>query len=175
MNSKHLDPQSARKTKKRKVRACLGQLFSSLNFYHSSLITHFFTLIWQHHFYFHHSIFSHYSWVPHLSTGTVFFFFLFFSVPNSPTLIFKKKKNRTANANPERKKKVKRWSKVTAVGPLCVFNYSITIELWVMEIELWKPSYRLSNGYWVMGLTIFELWVIEIENWVTKIGNPNML
>ena len=43
-----------------------------------SLITHFFTLIWQHHFYFHHSIFLHYSWVPHLSVGTVFFFFFFF-------------------------------------------------------------------------------------------------
>ena len=50
------------------LRAYLGRVFSSLNFchsisitHHSLLITHFFTLIWQHHFYFHHSIFSHYS------------------------------------------------------------------------------------------------------------------
>ena len=94
--------------------------FLSLITHNSSLNTHFFTFIWQHYFYFHHSIFSHYSWVPHLSTGTIFFFF---SVPNSPKLILKKKK------------KVKKWSKVAAVGPLCVFNYNITIKLWVMETE----------------------------------------
>ena len=59
----------------------------------------------------------------------------------------KKKKTQTANANPgkEKKKKkkkksqrqpikkilkkVKRQSKVAAVGPLCMFNYNIVIEL----------------------------------------------
>ena len=42
----------------------------------------------------------------------------------------KKKKTQTANANPgKEKKKVKMWSKVVTVGPLCVFNYNITIEL----------------------------------------------
>ena len=35
----------------------------------------------------------------------------------------------------EKKKKIKRWSKVAAVGPLYVFNYNIAIELWVMETE----------------------------------------
>ena len=68
----------------------------------------------------------------------------FFLVPNSPKLILKKKKTEqptqekkkkkkpTANAHPgkeKEKKKVKRWSKVAAVGPLCVFNYNIAIEL----------------------------------------------
>ena len=60
-------------------------------------------------------------------------YIFFFSVPNSPKLIFKKKlkkkKKRTANANLGKKKKVKRWSKVAAVGPLCMFNYNIAIEL----------------------------------------------
>ena len=35
----------------------------------------------------------------------------------------------------QKKKKVKRWSKVAAVDPLCVFNYNIAIELWVMKTE----------------------------------------
>ena len=45
-----------------------------------------------------------------------------------------KEKEKKNNANPEKKKKkVKTWSKVAVVGPLCVFNYNIAIELWVME------------------------------------------
>ena len=41
-----------------------------------------------------------------------------------------KKKEQTANANPGKKKKsVKKWSKVAAMGPLCVFNYNIVIQL----------------------------------------------
>ena len=36
---------------------------------------------------------------------------------------------------PTQKKKVKRWLKVAAVGLLCVFNYNIVIELWVIETE----------------------------------------
>ena len=38
------------------------------------------------------------------------------------------KKKKKLNGQPKkRKKKVKRWSKVAAVGPLCVFNYNIAI------------------------------------------------
>ena len=50
------------------------------------------------------------------------------------------KKNRPANPGEERKKKksqkvVKSYGWVLFVGPLCVFNYNIAIELWVMETE----------------------------------------
>ena len=44
-----------------------------------------------------------------------------------------------------------------------------------MEIELWKPSYRLPNNLFVMGPTIFELWVMETKNWVTETAKPNSL
>ena len=138
---------------KGKLRACLGKVFSSLNFHHSSLITRYSSLIFSHSFgnitfifitqFFHTIHGSH-------TCQQVHFFFL---VPNSPKLILKKKKTeqptqekkknwtanpgkekkkRIANANPEKKKK---WSKVAVVGPLCVFNYNIVIELWVMETE----------------------------------------
>ena len=46
----------------------------------------------------------------------------------TPTQEKKKKKKNTVNANPE-KKKVKRWSKVATVDPLCVCNYNIAIKL----------------------------------------------
>ena len=59
-------------------------------------------------------------------------FFFFFSVPNSPKLILKKIN------------KVKRWSKVVAMGPLCVFNYNIVIELWVMETENSQKLFSVS-------------------------------
>ena len=162
----------------------MGKHFSLLNFHHSSLITHFFTLIWQHHFYFHHSIFSHYSWVPHLSAGTVYLFIYFFNTQLTEANIKKKKKK--ANANLEKKKKVKRWSKVVAVGPLCVFNYNITIELWVMEIKnnqkLFSVSIthnskirKLSDGNRVMEIELLfakqtfcygshHFWVMSYEN-----------
>ena len=48
----------------------------------------------------------------------------------------KKKKKKNSQRQPrKKKKKKKKWSKVAAVSPLCVFNYNIAIELWVMEIE----------------------------------------
>ena len=118
-------------------RACLGKLFSSLNFRHSSLITHFFTFIWQHHFYFHHSIFSHHSWVSHLSVGTVFFFFFSTQLTETNIKYIIIIKNRTANpgkekekekekkknnANPKKKKK-KSQKVVKSCGcgsPMCV-------------------------------------------------------
>ena len=39
-----------------------------------------------------------------------------------------------------------------------------------METELWKQSYRLPNGYWVMGPTIFELWVMELRIELPKLA-----
>ena len=110
---------------------------------------------------------------PYLSTGTVFFFF-FFQYPKSPKLILKKKKIQTANANPERerkkqknknctanprpkkkeqtananpgkkKKSVKKWSKVAAMGPLCVFNYNIVIQLWIIKTENNQKLFSVS-------------------------------
>ena len=47
------------------------------------------------------------------------------------------------------------------------------LDNWVMETELRKQSYRLSNNLFAMGPTIFELWVMETKNWVTKKANPN--
>ena len=41
----------------------------------------------------------------------------------------KKKKKKRTTPTQKRKKKVKTWSKVAVVGPLCVFNYNIAIEL----------------------------------------------
>ena len=55
----------------------------------------------------------------------------------------KKEKKKTANANQE-KKKVKRWSKVAAVDLLCVFNYNIVIELWVMETKNSQKLFSIS-------------------------------
>ena len=83
----------------------------------------------------------------------------------------KKKKKPTPTL--KKKKKVKRWSKVAIVGPLCVFNCNIAIKLWVMETELWKQSYYLPNNLFVMGPTIFKLWIMESENWVTETTKPN--
>ena len=85
------------------------------------------------------------------------------------------------------------------MGLLYVFNYNITIKLWVMETENSKNVFLVSITHnskiiklsdknkvmetkllcakqiWAMGPTIFELWVMETENWVTKIGYPNSL
>ena len=97
----------------------------------------------------HHSIFFTLFVGPIPVTSAAFSFFFFSTQthwtqwkkktkPEQTELVKKrKKKNRTANP---RKKKThywvnKRWSKVAAVDPLCVFNYNIVIELWVMETE----------------------------------------
>ena len=78
------------------------------------------------------------------------------------------------------------------MGPLCVFNYNIVIELWVMKTENNQNVFlvfithnskirELNDGNRVMdfpnnlfaiGPTIFELWVMKTENWVTKTGHP---
>ena len=121
--------------------------YSSLITHHSSLITHhskipcLFGTITQY--------FSHYLWVPYLSPGAAFFFSLSLSslqYPNSPNLVRKKKKKPRTNRTNEKKKKrteqptqekkgkksqkmVKSCGYVLFVGPLCVFNYNIVIEL----------------------------------------------
>ena len=129
--------------------------FSSLNFYHSISVTHHSSLItlnttpvWHHHSISITQYFSHYLWAPYLSLIAGFFFFQY---ANSPNLVKKeeekkpstdrserkkkkkkKKKNRTANQEKKGKKKVKSGQKlvlVLFVGPLCVFNYNIVIEL----------------------------------------------
>ena len=117
----------------------MAKEISLLNFHHSSLITHYsiFHTRLASSPNFHYSIFFTLFVGSYLSAGAVFLFFFFsfffcfcFQYPNSPKL---KKKNQTANLGKE--KKVKKWSKIAAVGPLCVFNYNIVIELWVMETE----------------------------------------
>ena len=79
------------------------------------------------------------------------------------------------------------------MGPLCVSNYNIAIELWVMEIENSQNVFLVSithnskirelsdgnrvmdfpNNLFAMGPTIFELWVMETEIWVMEIAKPN--
>ena len=56
----------------------------------------------------------------------------------------RKRKKKKSQRQLKKKKKVKRWSKVAAVGPLCVFNYNITIELWVMETENSQKLFSVS-------------------------------
>ena len=96
-----------------------------------------------------------------------------------------KKKNQTANPREERKKKsqkvVKRCDWVLFVGPLCLFNYNIVIELSVFithnsKIRKLSGGNRVMdfpNNLFAMGPTIFKLWVMEIENWVMETSHPN--
>ena len=81
------------------LRPCLVWFFSSLNFRHSSLITHYSSLItlntipvWHHHSISITQYFSYYLWAPYLSLIAGFFFF--FQYPNSPNLVEKKKKRK---------------------------------------------------------------------------------
>ena len=89
---------------------------------------------------------------PHTCHSMQFFFFFLFSVPKltepSEKKKKRKKKNRTANPREERKKKsqkvVKRCGRVLFVGSLCVFNYNIAIELWVIETENRQNVFSVS-------------------------------
>ena len=128
------------------IRLCLVYFFSSLNFRHSSLITH-------HSKYptrlapsitCHHSIFF-ILFVGPIPVTLCRIFFFSFSItepsekkkkePNQ----WKKKEEPNCQPGEEReKKRVKSGQKVGLVlfvSPLCVFNYNIAIELWVMETE----------------------------------------
>ena len=122
-----------------KLGGCLATIFWSLNFHHSSLITHNSSLItlntkaiWHHHSFPISQYFSHYLWVSYLSLVQLFLF-LFSSVPQLTKPSEKKKKS-----------KVKSCGWVLFVGPLCVFNYNIVIELWVMETEISQNVFSVS-------------------------------
>ena len=113
------------------IRACLVNYFSSLNFHHSLLITHNSSFITHHSIFhtrlapspnFHHSIFFTLFVGPYMLVGVTFsLFFLSFGEFGYWKKKKKKKKPRTEDRSSE-KKKVKRWSKVAAVGPsMCVY------------------------------------------------------
>ena len=104
----------------------------------------------------------------------------------------KKKKKKRPNSQPKKKgkKKVKSGQKLwlgTVCGSLCMFNYNIAIELWVMETENsqnvfsisitqksenWKietellfakqPFYHGSHHFWVMN---YGNWKLSYENY----------
>ena len=62
----------------------------------------------------------------------------------------KEKKKRTELREKKKSKVVKSYGWVLFVGSLCVFNYNIAIDLWVMETEIWvmeiaKPNTPLNN------------------------------
>ena len=104
----------------------------------------------------------------------------------------KKKKNRTANPREDRKKKksqkvVKSCGWVLFVGPLCMLNYNIVIELWVMKTENSQNMFSASITYnskirvlsdgnrvmtsqttfllWVSPFLSYELWKLRYELW----------
>ena len=97
---------------------------------------------------FHHSIFFTLFIGPYVSASAAFSFSFFFQYPNSPKINKKKKKkkNRTAKKKGKKKKSkvVKSCGWVLFVGPLCVFNYNIAIELWVMETENSQNVFSIS-------------------------------
>ena len=87
----------------------------------------------------------------YLSSGAAFsFFFSFlFSVPKLTEANIKKKRTEQPTQEKE-KKKVKSGQKVQLVlfvGPLCMFNYNIVIELWVMENENSQNIFLVSTTH----------------------------
>ena len=156
-------------------------------------------------------------WAPYLSPGAAFSSFFFSSIPKLTEPIekkIKKKKPRTWRPNQWKKKRhedqtskrkgtkqptqekkgkkkgqkvVKSCGWVLFVGPLCVFNYNIAIELWVMETENSQNVFlvsithnskirKLSNGnrvimrqtdieLWVPPFLSYKLWKLKIELW----------
>ena len=148
--------------------------------------------VWHHHSLPITQYFLHYLWAPYLSPVQLFLFFLFFFLV--PKLIeSSEKKKKKANPRKEKKKKkVKRWSKVAVMGLLCMFNYNIVIELWVMETEnsqkLFSVSIthnlkirELSDGnriivcqinflLWILPFLSYELW--KQRNEILKTSHP---
>ena len=112
-----------------RLSGCLDVFFWSLNFRHSSLITLKYHVCLAPSLNIFHTICE-----PHTCHPVQLFFFQYL---NSPNLVKKKKKKKPKKANQEKKgeKKVKSCGWVLFVGLLCVFNYNIAIELWVMETE----------------------------------------
>ena len=101
-----------------------------------------------------------------------------------------KKKTEQLTQEKKEKKKVKIGQKlrlVLFVGPLCMFNYNIAIELWVMETENSQNVFsvsithnskikELSDGNKVMKTELsfakqpfcygfYHFWVMSYENW----------
>ena len=190
------------------LRAVWIHFFWSLNFHHSSLITHNSLLITlKYHVCLAPSLTSHCSIFftlfvsPILITRCIFFFFL---VPKLTEPSEKKQKQKNKKKNPkhedrtsEKKKRsqkvVKSCGWVLFVGPLCVFNYNIAIELWVMETENSQNEFsvsithnskirELSNGKRVietelsfakrtMSYGSHHFWVMSYGNWELSYGN----
>ena len=172
-----------------------GFIFLSLNFHYSSLITHYSSLNFLHSF----GIITQFPSLNifHIICGPIpvsrcnfFFSFVFFGFcfcfqyPNSLKL---KKKKTNSQPRKERKKKSQKLRLVLFVGPLCVFNYNIAIELWVMEIENSQNVFsvsithnskirELSDGNRVMETKLsftkqpfcygsHYFWIMNYENW----------
>ena len=171
--------------------------------------------VWHHHSLPIIQYFSYYLWALYLSPSTVFFFPSSVSKLTEPSEKKKKKKKPRTDRTSERRRKkrrkkeeeetqekkgkkksqkvVKRCGWVLFVGSLCVFNYNIAIELWVMETENSQNLFSVSiihnskirelsdgnrvmdfpNNLFAIDLTIFELWVMETEIWVMEIAKPN--
>ena len=114
-----------------KAKSLFGFIFLVTQF--SSLITHHL----KYHVFLAPSLTSHHSIFFTLFVGPIpitgaafsFSFFFFFQYPNTLNPVKEKKKKERKPTPAQGKKKVKRWSKVAAVGPLYVFNYNIAIEL----------------------------------------------
>ena len=108
----------------------------------------------------------------------------------------KKKKKPNSQLGEERKKKskvVKSYGWVLFVGPLCVFNYNIAIELWVMETENSQNVFlvsithnskirELSDGNRTMEIELsftkqpfchgsHHFWVMSYGNWELSYRN----
>ena len=121
----------------------------SLNFHHSSLITH--------HSFFHSFgnitfifITQFFHTIHGFHTCSQYSFFFFFPVPNSPKLIIIIKKK---NSQPrKRKEKKKKSQKLRLWVP-----YMCLITILSLSYELWKQSYCLPNKLFTMGPIIFEL------------------
>ena len=119
--------------------------------------------VWHHHSLSITQYFSHYLWAPYLSLGAVFSFF-FSLVPKLTEPSKKKKRPRTNRTSERRRRKKKRIKQPTQekkgkkkiqkvvrscgwvlfVGLLCVFNYNIAFELWVMETENSQNVFSVS-------------------------------
>ena len=171
--------------------------FSSLNFRHSSLITHHLKYpipVWHHHSLVITQYFSHCLWAPYLSLGAAFFFF-FFSIPKlteqsekkekkkKPRNLNrvkeegkKKKKKKARTKNRTQEKKGEKMVKRCGCGSLhvcLIAKVSLSYKWWKQKTG--NKVMVLPNGLFTIGLTIFELWVMETELWVMKIDDPNSL
>ena len=167
--------------------------------------------VWHHHSLSITQYFSHYLWAPYLSLGAVFSFF--FSLVPKLTEPSKKKKTQNKPNSERRRRRKKRIKQPTQekkgkkksqkvvrscgwvlfVSPLCVFNYNIAIELWVMKTENSQNVFSvsithnskiiaLSDGNRVMETELscakrilsygsHNFWVMSYRNWELSYEN----